>query len=259
MPKKFEIERAPESEQLRKKRDELSALEEELAYGELEFHSLKLELDSFRLKYMQVVGVLLSELDDINDRLARTEGRLHPDDETFKRAAEEAHARAEESWRTTNNILKEEPKIHPSEDLKKLYWEVARKIHPDLCTDESDKSRRQSLMVEANVAFEAGDEERLRSILLEWEPLDSKTENGEALDLSRMTRMIELAQRRLAQIQLKISELTNSELNELRGRVKAAGTRGRELLNEMAEEIRVNIVLAKHRLKVVSAQVNHGT
>jgi hypothetical protein len=71
--------------------------------------------------------------------------------------------------------------------------------------------------------------------------------------------MIELAQRRLAQIQLKISELTNSELNELRGRVKAAGTRGRELLNEMAEEIRVNIVLAKHRLKVVSAQVNHGT
>ena len=92
MPKYSDIVKTPESEQLGKKREELSSVEEELAYGELEFHALKLEMDSFQLKYMQIVGVLLAELDNINDQIAQTEEQLHPFDETLKQTAERAHA-----------------------------------------------------------------------------------------------------------------------------------------------------------------------
>ena len=257
MPKKLDIVKSPESEQLSKMRDELSALEEELAFGELELHTLKLEMDSFQLKYMQTVGVLLAELDRVNDQIAQIEEQLNPRDEETKKAAEEAHARAEESWRTSNNILKAEPKVQPTEDLKKLYWEVARKIHPDLCTDERDKARRQKLMVDANVAFESGDEEKLRAILLDWVSAGSEKEPGDTSDILHVTRMIARIQKRLEEIQSKIAEIKGSELNELHGRVRAAGAKGRDLLQDMAEEIRANLVLAKHRLKIITVQADN--
>ncbi len=259
MPKNVDIVKIPESEQLSKKRDELSALEEELAYGELELHILKMEMDSFQLRYMQIVGMLLAEFDNINDQIAQIEEKLNPFDYETKRAAEEAHARAEESWRTSNNVLKEDLKIQPTEDLKKLYWEVARKIHPDLSTDEGDKTRRQELMVQANVAFETGDEEKLRAILQDWTPASSGKENGDTPELMRISQMITRIQRRLEQIQSKIGEISKSELSELRGRVTAAEKKGRDLLGEMSEEIGVNLVLAKHRLKTRLARANHGT
>ena len=56
-------------------------------------------------------------------------------------------------------------RFSPSPSLKSLYKEVARRIHPDLATNEVDRARRQKLMAEANLSYQAGDEVRLRSIL----------------------------------------------------------------------------------------------
>ncbi len=258
MLKKFDIVKSPETEQLSQMRDELSALEEELAFGELELHTLKLEMDSFQLKYMQTVGVLLAELDRVEDRIAQIEAQLNPLDEETKKTAEQAHARAEESWSTSNNILKEESRVQPSEDLKKLYWEVARKIHPDLCTDERDKARRQKLMVDANVAFEAGDEEKLKAILQDWTALGSEKSSGDTSDVLYVIRMICRIQKRLEQMQSKIAEVRSSELNELYRRVKTASAKGRDLLQDMADEIKVNLALAKHRLKIISVRADNA-
>jgi hypothetical protein len=44
--------------------------------------------------------------------------------------------------------------FRPSDSLKKLYREVAKRIHPDLVTDETEKKRRQQLMIEANQAID---------------------------------------------------------------------------------------------------------
>ncbi len=258
MSKSVVIAKTPEGEDLLKKRDELTALEEELAYGELEFHSLKLEMDSFQLTYMQAVGTLLVELDNINDQMAQIEAELDPRDEKLKQAAQEAHTRAGESYRNQNSILKEQHRIQPTEDLKKLYWEVARKIHPDLCTDENDKARRQILMVEANVAFEGGDEEKLRAILQEWTPLHAaETASGVAAELSRISLLIARVQAKLEQIRLNIENISNSELFELRKRVKEAEAKGRDLLQEMAQEFSTNIILNRYRLKVLTAKLAH--
>ena len=53
--------------------------------------------------------------------------------------------------------------IHKS--LKKLYREIAKRIHPDLATDEKDRARRHKLMAEANRAYEDGDEARIVQLL----------------------------------------------------------------------------------------------
>ena len=46
----------------------------------------------------------------------------------------------------------------PSQNLKQLYRDVAKLIHPDLATDEKERLRRQELMAQVNQAYENGDD-----------------------------------------------------------------------------------------------------
>ncbi|MGQ9555648.1 MAG: exonuclease domain-containing protein [Anaerolineae bacterium] len=55
-------------------------------------------------------------------------------------------------------------------ELKALYREVAKLVHPDLATDQVERERRTRVMAEANAAYERGDVETLRRILREWKP-----------------------------------------------------------------------------------------
>src|ERR1035438_4594398 len=56
-----------------------------------------------------------------------------------------------------------------STELKTLYREVAKRVHPDLATDEADRHKREQLMAEANAAYQRGDADALRRILEEYE------------------------------------------------------------------------------------------
>ena len=85
----------------------------------------------------------------------------------------------------------------------------------------------------------------------------SGEELGDTSDVLRVTSMILRIQKRLEQIQSKLAEIRSSELNELYGRVKTAGSKGRDLLQDMAQEIKANLVLVKHRLKIISVQADN--
>ncbi|MEM7557358.1 MAG: J domain-containing protein [Cyanobacteria bacterium P01_A01_bin.84] len=59
-------------------------------------------------------------------------------------------------------LLENTQDFKPSPELKKLYREVAKKIHPDLAIDEDERQRRQDLMAEANTAYENGNIEKCK-------------------------------------------------------------------------------------------------
>lgn len=80
--------------------------------------------------------------------------------------------------------------------LRNLYREVAKRVHPDLTSDEADRGRRQRLMAEANEAFAQGDANRLTKILeesgLRAEPVQPAAVTA---DLVRAVRKITLKAR----------------------------------------------------------------
>jgi hypothetical protein len=59
----------PEEIELEKKRAELSPLEEELVLKELDLTTLQVELEAFRCRYLNIVGVKLAQLDDLKAQL----------------------------------------------------------------------------------------------------------------------------------------------------------------------------------------------
>ncbi len=217
----------PEEQELEKKRRELSTRETELAERELELTTLQAELHSFEREYLRVVGSRYTELDRIEAQIAEYMAYL-------------------ESSRD----------FKPSESLKKLYREVAKRIHPDLATDEEERQRRQNLMAEANQAYEDGDEERLRAILHGWESSpESVKGEGAAAELIRTIRKIAQSQERLKTIQEEIEDLEQTELYQLKTKVITAQQAGQDLLAEMAFQLDEQIVAAKQQLEELKTKL----
>ena len=249
----------PEEQELEKKQRELSALETELAERELELTTVQAELHAFEREYLRVVGVRYAELDEIEAEIAKYLAFLNPKDSETRKQAEEAWAKAQDSKRAASeNITDIEVSrdFNPPESLKKLYREVAKRFHPDLTTDETERKRRQKIMAEANQAYEDGDEKQLRAILEEWEKSpESVKGEGIAAELIRTIRKIAQVQERLKKIEAEIEALKRSALYQLREKVIAAQQEGRDLLAEMAAQIDEEIAAAKVRLEELRAKV----
>lgn len=255
MGTKITRRQTPEEKELNKKLSELTALEAELAQRELDLATLQAELHSFENRYLRVIGVRYAELDEIEARIAEGLAGLNPKDTKAKEKAAEARAQAQESAQATGNIQeqKESIKFKPSENLKKLYRELAKRIHPDLATDEDERARRQQLMAEANRAYEDGDEERLEAILREWEnsPESVKGE-GVGTDLVRIIRKIAQVEERFRTIEIEITQLKESDLYKLKLKVEEAEKQGQDLLAEMAKQLDKQISDARKRLTTIN-------
>jgi len=252
MNPKIAVRRKPEGEELERKRIELRRLEAELADRELALTNLLSELAAFEGQYLRSVGALYAELDDINAQLAERTARQTGTAEDRQRATG-ARKQAEESQAAAHSDAAQAPAFTPTPDLKRLYREVAKKVHPDLASDPKDRAQRERLMAEANRAYQQGDAEALNRILDEYETSpESITEHGIGADLVRLIRRITQVRKRLAQIEIEIKGLTESELNQLRMKAADAAKAGRDLLAEMEASVRQRIEAAKTALAKAS-------
>ncbi len=243
----------PEDEELAKKRLELTKLESELADRELYIATLRAELAAFERQYLKIVGTRYAELDEINAQIAEQLARQRSDDTQFKDAAQKARRQAEESRSAAEaHASEDQSRALPSKELKSLYREVAKRVHPDLSTE--DRKTRQRLMAEANRAYERGDLERLKRILEEYESCPEAVQGeGVGAELVRVIRKITQVKRRLSEIEPEVQQLVGSDLAKLKAKEEEYGKQGRDLLQEMAQQVESQIVVARGRLSNVSS------
>ena len=241
----------PEELELQRKQAELAALEVELIQRELDLATLRAELVDFENRYLRTVGVLYAELDEIEAQIAEAQARRRPSDSKAQEQATRARAQAQESSETARAIA--EPRPRPTENLKKLFREAAKCIHPDLATNDTNRERREKLMAAVNLAYENGDEAKLRSILADWESSPDTVEGeGVGAELIRVIRKIAQIQRRLAEINWQIDQLRVSDLYQLRAKVNEAENQGRDPLKEMASQVENQIDAARKWLRAIA-------
>ena len=247
----------PEELELKIKEAELATLQMELSERELELATFEAEFRTFEVLYLRVVGSRYAALDELEARIAERRAEGTPQDETARERAASARQQADESARRTRVAADSEQKtkFKPSEDLKKLFRDLAKQIHPDLTLDEQERKRRHHLMAEANLAFEAGDALRLDQILREWKssPESIKGE-GIAAELVRVIRKISQVRERLRLIEARLDELRKSDLYQLKMRVEEAEAAGRDLLAEMASSLDWRIAAAQIELNAISKE-----
>src|SRR5579863_7096061 len=120
----------PEEEETLRKREELAAIRATLAERELELVDLRSQLAAFEGRYLRQVGALYAELDDWKARISELHARLNPSataEEQARNAREQARATHGEAYGEASTI----GEFAPSDELRRLYREVAKRIHPD--------------------------------------------------------------------------------------------------------------------------------
>jgi hypothetical protein len=241
---------SPEQRELETKRAELAGLQAELAQRELDLTTLQAELRAFEARYLRVVGSRFAERDELEARIAEAKARQRPQDVRVNRDAAESRARAVQSADSTSRaaLMSADESFKPTDDLKRLYREIAKLVHPDLTTDGRERDRRNGVMAAANSAYADGDEKRLQRILEEWETSPDFVEGeGIGAELVRTIRKIHQANQRLVQIEEELGNLRGCDLYDLKERFEMARSLGRDLLAEMADHVNAEIAqLGEH-------------
>jgi hypothetical protein len=244
----------PEEWELRKKEVELKYLEAKLAQRELDLTTFHAELRIFHALYLKILGGLYSKLDELTAQIAELESRNRPGDSEIRQKATKARSQANESARAAGAAKQKTAayQFKPSDNIKKLYREVAKRIHPDLATDDNKRIQYQQLMAEANRAYEEGDEVRLQAILHQWESSPESVKGDEpGAKLIRVIRKIAQVRERLRAIEEEFTQLKETSLFQLKMKVEDAEKKGRNLLSEMAVFLTQQIAWARDELNIL--------
>jgi hypothetical protein len=240
---------------------ELADLQEQVITAEMELEGLEHELHAFEGYYLgrvQHLHALLDalEVESLEVWLAHVRATQPGDAEASEELLQEAQARARES---ADCIPPDPPerfeRCEPTEDATRLYREIARRIHPDLARDEVQAQVRHSFMCELNVAYRAGDVERMQAVSDTWESSAVAPDEDIEEAVARLRRQLARAHGRIGELREKLEELRGSELHELYQRTCEAGVHGRDLVEEIVEDLERQIEEARADLARLREEV----
>lgn len=228
-------------------RARLMALELQLAEREQALAAMKGELQQLQSRYLREIGSLYPQLASLQAAVEAAEiragirpPRVDDDDEDAPGEAG-ADGKAEP--------LGCAPRTAPSADLRRMFRDVAKAVHPDRAHDDSARFRRHSLMAEANRAYAERDEDRLRLILSTWHRSpDAIIGDDPESQRVRTERKIAEIDDRLGAIEMEWADLRLSAIWRLKQKIDATRAQGWDLFAEMVKQVRAEIARATARL-----------
>jgi hypothetical protein len=229
-------------------RARLSALEAQLAGREQELDALKTELRQLQTRYLDEIGPFYAELSTLEAQVVELEVRLGLRPPPLFDEDDEADGEDAPAVSCSSHAA-------PSADLKRVFRDLAKAIHPDLAMDDRARYRRHSLMAEANRAYAEQDEDRLRLILSAWERnADVAADDGEADAGTRIRRRMARIDERLIAVAAELADLRSSAIWRLKGRIDETRAQGWDLFAEMILQVKREISRATMRLASLRRQ-----
>jgi hypothetical protein len=220
----------------------LQAIEDRLAARERELDTLKTELQTLQERYLREVGTMYAELATLESAVAEIEIRLglrEPPAETDDPSSGAAGA--------VDDGCSHRPA--PSADLKRVFRDVARAIHPDLARDDAARFRRHSLMAEANRAYSEQDADRLLLILHAWSHDPEAIDDLHLDEETRLRRRLAAAEATLAAVEAEFAELRGSAIYRLKQKIDETRRQGWDLFGEIVMQVKTEVSRANARLR----------
>ncbi|GGU30705.1 J domain-containing protein [Streptomyces violascens] len=229
------------------------AAEQALIEFEIAVETFRVEVENFSRLHHQKLGPMYARLDELDAQIAEARAVQSGDPEDLRKARE---ARAAvmpmpgvdelfHDWMDSDGISPEAasmltgqpvrpPKrVRPSEEVRRLYRELARKAHPDLAQDEAERERRDEFIARVNAAYGRGDEALLRELAEEWAagPVPAEVRPSESEELYAR---LEWLSRRKELLALLARELEDSAIGSM---LRMAPDDPDRLLEEIAEQL----------------------
>jgi hypothetical protein len=215
-------------------------LRDRLAELEVEHATLRSELAAFESDYLRQVGYVDVQVQELEARvLALVAARSGAVEDL------EAADAAERRFRETTTALQSIPAPAgppPSDDLKSLFRDAAKRMHPDLVADEDGRAHAEAFMKRLNASYKKGDAEAIGNLVRQWEtsPYATARPTGDNAEPALHAAVAHAEQR--------LAEARDSDLARLMEQAFAATMSGRDLLGELRQDAEAALGRAKARL-----------
>ena len=249
--------KSPEEQELDEKNRQLEELETEFAALQLDYSTLSVELTLFRDRYNLRVGIFYAQLDALRAEICEVEAQLSPRNENVRIAAKAAREQANATYDEVNEFASDgHAHCQPTEELKKLYRQAAKLIHPDRAIDEDDRQLRDRLMADINVAYSKGNADAITSLVAQYrDQLTTTSTDNIGTQLVRAIRSIAKTKERINALVSAIAELNGSKWATLKLDIESKEARGKDPLGQLGEKIQRDIISAKEELELLRSKL----
>ena len=209
-------------------------LRDRLAEIEAEQAALEAELAIFHAEYARRVLTILAQVHELDARILARSGDAA--------AAGEARTRARRETSEAASVPAT-PGPVPTADLKRLFRDAAKRMHPDLAPDPEVRAHAEAFMKRLNDAYRAGDGEAIADLMRQWAA--SPYGDGEPLAGAPRIAGLNAAVRRAQQ---RLDEVRGSKLADLMEQTMAAAAEGSDHLGELRAGAEAALAAARARL-----------
>lgn len=246
--------------ELTRRREQLQDLQRYLAVLEADHDGARARLLGFRLRYLEALGPLMRELEELETQLHQATALLS---EALKRQGVEAPMPAipaAKAWPETPALpeatpLPPEPTGPtmdlPPPSLKTLYRRAAMRFHPDLAPSGPEREVCEQRMMVVNEAYANSDRARLEALLLAAGEAPEKVIGGPADAVRAWLGLCEhMVQGRIRVVQAQTALLQTQQMHQLRVAIERAEVGGMKPLDIMAGRLRAQITERRQELYI---------
>ena len=228
----------------------MSAAETELDRRKAEIRLLERRIRIRLGRLVDSLAELEEQIKGYEEELARRQSPMDvnsgylPVEEQYRRVWETTSSPAADQLQTGSTGTHFD--LTDKQQVKHLYRQLARRYHPDLAQDSSEIHFRTKKMAALNEAYASRSLTELAALASEAEP-DSRDQTDRDKTAAEMIEALEKelgqVRRRTLIIQNEIQNLHNSPVVGLSLETKLAQRSGRDLLGEMAKNLRYTVTV----------------
>ncbi|MCE4553273.1 J domain-containing protein [Roseateles cellulosilyticus] len=246
--------------ELTRRREQLQDLRGYLAVLEADHDGLRAKLLGFRQRYLEALGPLMRELDDLEAQLHQATALLF---DALKRQGVDApmpNRPPPKPWPDVPALPEAVPlplePTGPTADLppptlKTLYRRAAMRFHPDLAPSGPEREVCEQRMMAVNEAYGLGDRAKLETLLLAAGELPERVLGGPADAVRAWLGLCEhMVQSRIRIVQAQTALLQSLQMHELRVAIERAEAGGMKPLEIMANRLRAQIAERRQELYI---------
>ncbi|WBW95138.1 J domain-containing protein [Oceanirhabdus sp. W0125-5] len=218
---------SPEEREYTKYLKEFNELEKEYEIKKERLNMLKKTIMRFEEKFIRKLALRYRTIDKLDYQL-----KEYKKVEKFhKREFQSMFKEAEKTFEplTFKNSKNE------NKDIKSIYREIVKEIHPDRSRDFDEEKLLTKLMSDVNEAYKNNDKVKMLAIYNNWrnDP-DYINEESVAGKLVRVIRQVYNIKNEIEIVEKDVLELQQSELCEFKKEVDRYKRRGIDIMNQMA-------------------------
>lgn len=254
------------SQKLTRLRVAVEQAQHDLIEAEAELADRQADVNAFEFEFEARVGYLLDKLAALDEEIERYNELIETvrNRQIFGNAYLSAEKQYRRTWEKPAESAPTPPPQPPSPateaEIKRLYRQLARRFHPDLAADETERAYRTEKMTAVNDAYAARSLTELLALAQEPSPAiflgGPSSGQTEAQMIEALEGELVRCQRRLREIEIELRNLHRRPSVQLGMEVKLARQRGHDLLGQMAADLEHKIARKTAERDLLKGQID---